>query len=118
MILIKRIYEPTDEKDGYRVLVDRLWPRGLKKELARVDLWTKDLAPSVPLRKWFNHEPEKFKAFKHGYLHELEENTAIASFLEKIRPHQTVTLLYGAKDKQHNHALILQDFLLKNLDNS
>lgn len=113
MILIKRIYAAAEASDGYRVLVDRLWPRGIKKELARIDLWAADLAPSVPLRKWFNHEPEKFKLFKHRYVQELEENEAIAVFLEKTEPYQTITLLYGAKDGKHNHALVLQDFLQK-----
>lgn len=113
MIMIKRIYEPAEAKDGYRVLVDRLWPRGIKKEAANVDLWVKDIAPSVPLRKWFNHEPEKFKTFKNGYMHELEENKSAAEFLEKIELHARVTLLYGAKDIEHNHALVLRDFLQK-----
>lgn len=113
MIMIKRIYEPTEATDGYRVLVDRLWPRGIKKEAANVDLWVKDIAPSVPLRKWFNHEPEKFKIFKNRYIHELEENNFVSEFLEKIEPYEKVTLLYGAKDDEHNHALLLRDFLQK-----
>ncbi|WP_316817528.1 DUF488 domain-containing protein [Pedobacter nyackensis] len=111
MIQIKRIYDPFNKADGLRVLVDRLWPRGIKKESAHVDLWTKDLAPSVPLRKWFNHEPEKFKIFKQNYLHELGKSEAITPFLEEIESHHTVTLLYGAKDKIHNHAIVLRDFL-------
>ena len=114
MIVIKRIYEPAEASDGYRVLVDRLWPRGIKKEMAEVDLWAQDIAPSVPLRKWFNHEPEKFETFKKGYMQELKKNKSVADFLEKIEPHDTVTLLYGAKDNAHNHALVLQDFLQKN----
>jgi uncharacterized protein YeaO (DUF488 family) len=115
MIQIKRIYVPAETGDGYRVLVDRLWPRGIKKELAKVDLWAKDIAPSVLLRKWFNHEPEKFKAFTHRYMQELGENQAVPGFLEKVEPHQTVTLLYGAKDEEHNQARVLQAFLQKKL---
>ena len=114
MILIKRIYAAAEASDGYRVLVDRLWPRGIKKELAKVDLWAANLAPSVPLRKWFNHEPGKFKDFKMRYLQELKENKAVAGFLEKTEPYPIVTLLYGAKDEQHNQAIVLQDFLQKN----
>lgn len=113
MIMIKRIYEPAEATDGYRVLVDRLWPRGIKKEAANVDLWAKDIAPSVPLRKWFNHEPQKFRTFKNAYIDELEKNQFVAELLEKIEPHTRVTLLYGAKDDLHNHALVLRDFLKK-----
>ena len=113
MIVIKRIYEPAEATDGYRVLADRLWPRGVNKEVANVDFWAKDIAPSVPLRKWFNHEPEKFKTFKNRYMDELKENKSVAEFLEKIKPHTKITLLYGAKDDTHNHALVLQDFLQK-----
>ena len=111
MIHIKRIYDPPAEKDGLRILVDRLWPRGLKKNVARIDEWVKEIAPSIPLRKWFNHEPEKWQAFQLRYEDELKENKAVADFLEQVKINKTVTLLYAAHDEEHNHALILQRFL-------
>lgn len=115
MIQIKRIYTVAEASDGYRILVDRLWPRGIKKELSGVDLWAADLAPSASLRKWFNHEPGKFNDFKVKYLQELKENEAVAIFLKKIEQQPIVTLLYGAKDEQHNQAIVLLDFLQKKL---
>lgn len=111
MILIKRIYNPAEKSDGFRILVDRLWPRGIKKEQADIDFWAKEIAPSVALRKWFNHEPEKFATFKHKYRIELEENPSLAEFLKQIAGHQKITLLFGAKDEEHNQAVVLQDFL-------
>lgn len=111
MILIKRIYEPSGSTDGYRILIDRVWPRGISKEQADIGLWAKDIAPSVSLRKWFNHEPEKFQAFKKAYLKEIEQNEAFPAFLEQIKAHKTITLLYGAKDEKHNHAIVLEEYL-------
>jgi len=106
---IKRIYDQPNKKDGFRVLVDRLWPRGVKKEDAAIDLWAKDVAPSPTLRKWFNHEPDKFAEFSDRYLAELLENETV----ESVRPTDadTVTLLYAARDEVHNHAIVLQQFL-------
>lgn len=109
--LIKRIYDEPEKADGLRILVDRLWPRGLKKEAASIDEWFKEAAPSVALRQWFDHDPKKWDRFKKSYISELEENKAIANFLDRVETSPTVTLLYAAKDKEHNHALVLQGFL-------
>lgn len=92
MIRIKRVYDAFESKDGFRILVDRLWPRGLKKDTAKVDKWVKEIAPSVSLRKWFNHQPEKWQAFKHDYKEELSGNKAVAELLEEVDKNQTVTL--------------------------
>lgn len=110
-ISIKRVYLPAEDGDGYRVLVDRLWPRGIKKENARVDLWAKTLAPSAELRKWFNHIPERFEEFAKKYVAELKSNPDVAPVIEQLRQHGKVTLLYGAKDEQHNNAVVLLHFL-------
>lgn len=112
-LLIKRIYEPVAKSDGFRVLVDRLWPRGISKEAAKLDLWLPDIGPSTALRKWFNHDPARWTEFQHRYHVELKEKTALLTTIQeqaKIRP---VTLLYSAKDEQHNQAVALQSFLLK-----
>lgn len=110
-ISIKRIYLPAEDSDGCRVLVDRLWPRGIKKEDAKVDLWAKTLAPSVELRKWFNHIPERFEEFSKKYVEELKANPEAALVLDELRRHDKVTLLYGAKDEQHNNAVVLLHLL-------
>ncbi len=110
-ISIKRVYLPAEDSDGYRVLVDRLWPRGIKKEDARIDLWAKALAPSAELRKWFNHIPERFEAFSEKYKEELKANPEVALVLDELRQHDKVTLLYGAKDEQHNNAVVLLHLL-------
>lgn len=110
-VYTKRIYLPAEEGDGYRVLVDRLWPRGIKKENAKVDLWAKQLAPSTELRKWFGHIPERFTEFKEKYIAELKANHDVASILEEIRKHDVVTLLYAAKDEEYNNAIVLKDIL-------
>jgi uncharacterized protein YeaO (DUF488 family) len=109
-IKLKRVYEKPDEKDGYRILVDRLWPRGLTKEKAAVDLWLKDIAPTTELRKWFNHDPEKWKEFQKKYLNEIEENKEAVSTLKEHLKKGTVTLLYGAKDEVHNEALVVKNY--------
>src|ERR1700761_3534463 len=97
---IKRIYEPYAKTDGFRVLVDRLWPRGLKKENANIDLWLKDVAPSYALRKWFNHDPEKWNTFLIKYGKELRlSQVALQQLLEIVNMHKKVTLLYSAKDE-------------------
>ena len=110
-IRIKRAYEQPDREDGTRILVDRLWPRGLTKEKARVDLWLKDVAPSTELRKWFAHDPGKWEEFRSRYLEELKGNKEQLSLLRQEAAKGTVTLIYGAKDKQHNEAVILQRLL-------
>jgi DNA-3-methyladenine glycosylase len=110
-ISIKRVYLPAEDSDGYRVLVDRLWPRGIKKENAKIDLWAKALAPSAELRKWFNHIPERFEEFSKKYVEELKGNPEVAPILGELRQHDKVTLLYGAKDEQHNNAVVLLHLL-------
>ena len=112
-VQIKRIYEPCEETDGYRVLVDRLWPRGMSKEAAQIDLWAKDLAPSAPLRRWFAHEPGKLEEFNRLYLEELIENAAIEEFVRQVATYPVVTLLYAAADPTCNHAHCLRDFLIR-----
>ena len=109
-IQIKRVYEKPDPKDGFRILVDRLWPRGLTKEKAAVDLWLKDIAPSTELRKWFGHDPEKWKEFQKKYLKELKENKEAVDTLKEHLKKGTVTLLYAAKDEAHNEAEMLKDY--------
>jgi len=106
---IKRIYEPPAKSDGLRVLVDRLWPRGVKKTDARLDFWMKDVEPSTELRKWFGHEPERFAEFKRRYKKELSKE-ALAE-LRKLDKGKTVTLLYGAKDPKMNQAAVLLSLL-------
>jgi uncharacterized protein YeaO (DUF488 family) len=110
-IRIKRVYEEPDGEDGKRILVDRLWPRGLTKEKARVDLWLKDVAPSTELRKWFAHDPAKWAEFRSRYQEELRRNEEQVSILRKEAAKGTVTLVYGARDQQHNEAVILQRLL-------
>lgn len=110
-ILIKRIYESYAETDGYRILVDRLWPRGIKKEGAHIDEWLKEAAPSTDLRKWFNHEPVKWEEFRGKYLHELQGSDAAKQLLSLIKGHETVTLLFAAKDEHYNQAVILKQFV-------
>ncbi len=114
-IAIKRIYEAYAENDGYRILVDRLWPRGIRKEQARVDEWQKEIAPSTALRQWFNHDPDHWQSFQQKYRDELKQNPALPHLLSTLRQHPKVTLLYAAKDEQHNQALVLRDFLAKAL---
>jgi uncharacterized protein YeaO (DUF488 family) len=109
-LAIKRVYDPPSAEDGYRVLVDRLWPRGMTKAAAHLDLWAKDLAPSPDLRKEFNHRPERFVEFRHHYLSELSRNPAVAAFRAELK-RPKVTLLYGAHDRANNHAVVLQAFL-------
>lgn len=112
MVVLKRIYDPVSEGDGFRILVDRLWPRGVSKEKAALDLWLKDLGPSTELRQWFAHDPEKWLEFKAKYKVELKNKKA---YLQEIttaaQQHQQVTLLYGAKDEAHNEALVIAEVL-------
>ena len=110
-IRIKRAYEEPDAEDGERILVDRLWPRGLTKEKARIDLWLKNVAPSTELRKWFAHDPAKWAEFRSRYKEELKRNKEQISLLRQEASKGTVTLIYGAKDQQHNEAVILQRLL-------
>ncbi len=110
-IKIKRVYEKPDKDDGLRILVDRLWPRGLTKAKAKVDLWLKDVAPSTELRKWFAHDPAKWTEFRTRYLAELRKNKDQVSLLRQKSGKGKTTLLYGARDEQHNEAIILQKLL-------
>ena len=115
-ITSKRAYKAVGKSDGCRILVDRLWPRGLSKSELPIDLWLPAIAPSTPLRKWFNHEPEKWPEFTTRYLEELRANSqAVQRLSETARGHATVTLVYGAKDKEHTHAAVLLDFLRQQL---
>ncbi len=111
-IKIKRIYEPPSKTDGYRILIDRLWPRGMKKEDAHVDKWLKEIAPSTELRQWFHAEPGRWEQFRMKYLDELKNSDAVDELLSYINKYDTITLLYSVKDEEHNHALILKDFIL------
>ncbi|MBO0733305.1 MAG: DUF488 domain-containing protein [Methylocapsa sp.] len=110
-IRIKRVYEPPARSDGKRILIDRIWPRGMKREDAHVDAWIKDIAPSSALRRWFGHDPEKWAEFRRRYLAELRQNPAVGELQELAQERKTVTLLFGAKDSLHNNAVVLRDFL-------
>ena len=112
-VRIKRVYEQPDKEDGTRILVDRLWPRGLTKEKASVALWLKEIAPSTELRKWFGHDPDKWKTFEARYRSELEKNEQQLSLLRQEMAKGQVTLLYGAKDQEHNDAVVLQKYLME-----
>jgi uncharacterized protein YeaO (DUF488 family) len=110
-IKIKRAYREPESTDGTRILVDRLWPRGLSKEKAKIDLWLKDIAPSTGLRKWFGHDPGKWKEFQTRYLEELKQSSEPLAHLRQEASHGPVTLIYGARDEQHNEAVVLQNLL-------
>lgn len=115
-IQIKRIYEPTSDDDGYRVLVDRLWPRGISKDDAKLDEWNRDIAPSNELRKWFGHEDEKFSEFESKYLQELKDKKKMLEELRERAEKGTVSLLYGAKNREKNQAVVLRKLLLNQLE--
>ncbi|MCL5024252.1 MAG: DUF488 domain-containing protein [Nitrospirae bacterium] len=111
MVKIKRIYEPPSRSDGKRVYVDRLWPRGLRKEQAHFDEWIRDISPSDELRKWFGHDPSKWQEFRSRYKAEMKTRK---DFIEKLRDYSekgTVTLLYSAKDEEHNNALVIKEVI-------
>ena len=111
MIQVKRVYEKPSRKDGVRILVDRLWPRGLTKERAAVNLWLKDVAPSPELRKWFGHDPARWEQFQERYRQELREKKDAVQLLKQKEKEGTVTLVYAARDEGHNAALVLFRFL-------
>jgi uncharacterized protein YeaO (DUF488 family) len=115
MIKTKRVYEDLAKKDGTRFLVDRLWPRGIKKENLKMKAWLKDVAPSPELRKWFAHDPEKWTEFKKRYRAELKSNTQAWKPILEAAKHGDVTLLYSARDTEHNSAILLKEFLGKQL---
>jgi uncharacterized protein YeaO (DUF488 family) len=110
-VKVKRVYERPAKDDGSRILVDRLWPRGLSKEKADVDLWLKDIAPSTELRKWFGHDPEKWKSFRGRYETELKSKDELVEMLKAKAGKGTITLLYAARDEKHNEALVLKKVL-------
>jgi uncharacterized protein YeaO (DUF488 family) len=112
MVRVKRIYEKAERGDGWRVLVDRLWPHGMKKGAAKIDLWMKDVAPSDALRKSFCHDVKKWPDFQKKYRVELAKKKAMVAELKKMeKEHGTLTLLFGAKDEEHNQAVVLAEFL-------
>jgi uncharacterized protein YeaO (DUF488 family) len=110
-IVIKRAYEPVVKDDGYRVLVDRLWPRGIKKEALALDEWCKDVAPSAALRTWFAHDPAKFDEFAAAYTKELQASNVPIELLDRAAAHKRLTLIYATRDPVHNHATVLQHYL-------
>ncbi|ABW01137.1 DUF488 domain-containing protein [Caldivirga maquilingensis] len=109
-IKVKRIYDRASSDDGVRILVDRLWPRGISREEAKVDLWLKDVAPSDELRRWFNHDPSKWIEFERRYFKELEGNPKVAILKNMVKEGKTITLLYSAKS-QYNNAVALKEYL-------
>lgn len=112
-IVLKRIYDKPEKSDGFRILVDRLWPRGVKKENAEIDLWLKDIAPSDTLRKWFNHEPEKWPEFQKRYKQELKEKKDLLDLIKDKAKKHKVTLLFASKETEHNNAVALLKILDK-----
>ena len=110
-VQIKRVYDPVEATDGKRILVDRLWPRGMKKESAHLDEWLKDIAPCTELRKWFHQDTTQWPEFTGRYTLELKQNSAVNMLLGIINTNKIVTLLYGAHDTEHNHALVLLQFI-------
>lgn len=114
MIKIKRAYEKSSNDDGFRVLVDQLWPRGLTKERAAIDLWMKEIAPSVALRRWFSHDPAKWNMFRKKYRDELQEKKALIEKINELaREKKSLTLVFAAKDVEHNNAVVLEELLQK-----
>ena len=111
MLKIKRIYDQASPDDGKRILIDRLWPRGMKKEDAKIDEWLKDIAPSDELRKWFAHDPGKWQEFRERYKKELKGKSDIIARLKKQVKQEDITLLYSARDEEHNNAVVLKEML-------
>jgi uncharacterized protein YeaO (DUF488 family) len=108
---IKRVYETPGRDDGHRILVDRLWPRGLTKEKAKINLWLKEIAPSTELRKWFGHDPKKWRGFRERYHTELKRHSDQITLIKSQAKTGPVTLVYGARDQEHNEAVVLKQFL-------
>ena len=111
MVKIKRIYDPASPNDGKRIYIDRLWPRGMKKEEVKIDEWLKEISPSDSLRRWFGHDPSKYAEFKKRYTKELEKHSEILERIKKEAKKETVTLLFSAKDVEHNNATVLKELL-------
>jgi uncharacterized protein YeaO (DUF488 family) len=112
-IKIKRVYDKPEPGDGVRILVERLWPRGLSKEDAHVDMWLKDIAPSTELRKWFSHDPSKWEEFRRRYYRELDQNRDAVNELLGITEGNAVTFVYGSREKEYNSALALKSYIEK-----
>jgi uncharacterized protein YeaO (DUF488 family) len=110
-VRIKRVYDPAAPSDGYRVLIDRLWPRGVRRDAARLDEWARDLAPSGELRQWFGHDPERFTEFRRRYTAELAAQDSALRELRRRARNGTLTLVYGARDMEHNDAVVLAEIL-------
>jgi uncharacterized protein YeaO (DUF488 family) len=117
-IRLKRAYEPASARDGYRVLVDRLWPRGISKKQAKLDEWAKELAPSSQLREWFGHEPSRFPEFRRRYIDELRADAQRLKELRRRARTRTLTLVYSAHDSEHNDAVVLAEVLRRGLPKS
>ena len=115
-VQLKRVYEKAGGRDGIRVLVDRVWPRGVRKSEADIDLWLKEVAPSTLLRKWFDHDPEKWPEFKRRYFRELDQNKAAVEQLSKMTQNGDVTLVFGAKNEQYNNPVALKEYLEQGMD--
>ncbi|MFZ6032682.1 MULTISPECIES: DUF488 domain-containing protein [unclassified Melioribacter] len=111
-IKVKRVYEKPEKEDGYRILVDRLWPRGISKDEAKINMWLKEIAPSDELRKWFSHDPAKWNSFREKYKRELEGKKEIMKQIKALeKENGIVTLLYSAKDEKHNNAIVLKNII-------
>ncbi len=111
MITLKRVYEPATRGDGFRILVERLWPRGVSKQAAHIDLWLKDVAPSPQLRTWYSHDVKKWMEFQRRYRAELKANPAVPELLNLVSEKKTVTFVYGSRDEEHNSARVLKEFV-------
>src|SRR5262249_34328544 len=118
MIQLKRVYDQASSEDGKRFLIERLWPRGIKKSALRIDAWLKELGPSTPLRKWFRHDPKKWNEFRQRYFNELEENPEIWEEILKTAQRGSVTLVYSSHATAHNNAVALKEFLEMKMDSS
>jgi len=114
-VRVKRVYEPALRSDGYRILIDRLWPRGISRERAKLDAWERDLAPSAALRTWFGHEPDRFNEFRDRYIEELRGQRTLISEIRRRARGGTLTLVYAARDTQHNDAVVLAEVVRRGL---
>ena len=114
-VRLKRVYDPAAPADGYRVLIDRLWPRGVSREQAELDEWDRELSPSAELRKWFGHEPSRFEEFRRRYVEELQEDRRRIAGLRRRAREGTLTLVYSARDTEHNDAVVLAEVLRRGL---
>ncbi len=115
MIKLKRVYERLEVNDGERILVDRFWPRGIRRSTSNIDIWIKNVAPSNELRKWFSHDPKKWISFKRKYKEELKDNKSLKKLVEIVKNADPVTILYSSKDSAHNNAVVLLEVLKREL---